>query len=195
MSYRPWKVHERNVAKALGGTRIPRGANFSKSLPDVISEVSFLDKDIILLAECKHFASKPIFNVVSSLLDDKHDTVTIITPDKSNLIFFYIDNIKEIYKKDFYQKKNKTLDKKAPGYVVNYFQQAVGYIDLIFSDVFVKAYIASLFNKTIDRDLTIPIVCLGQKKTSKIICYTEKENIDYINNLVYDKNKRKDSIS
>jgi hypothetical protein len=34
-----WKNHERSLAKAFGGKRVSRGADFSQSLPDVIHPV------------------------------------------------------------------------------------------------------------------------------------------------------------
>lgn len=41
-----WKRHERQTAKALGGKRISRGMDFSKSLPDV--------EHPLLSVECKY---------------------------------------------------------------------------------------------------------------------------------------------
>jgi hypothetical protein len=46
-----WKTHERTTAKALGGTRQSRGANFGQSLPDI--------EHSIFSVECKYRKQLP----------------------------------------------------------------------------------------------------------------------------------------
>lgn len=63
-----WKRHERQTAKILGGKRLSRGMDFSKSLPDV--------EHPLLSIECKYRAK------ISSFLKDGIKQAMKYNPDK-----------------------------------------------------------------------------------------------------------------
>lgn len=59
-----WKDLERTVAKKFGGYRIPRGGDFSESLPDVVADVTKLfplanKVDAAFVVECKYRQHQP----------------------------------------------------------------------------------------------------------------------------------------
>lgn len=178
MSYSPWKVHERAVAKALRGYRIPRGANFSESLPDVVS--NYLTTHTIL-AECKHFKYRAIYDSLKEELEYN----SFLYSKENGYVFFNIKDIDILL--SFAQDNCFILENKIPKYIVDFFKQATEYIPDLFSNNKKKFMLENYLGENIIYDKILPIVCLGQKKSSTIICYT---HIDYL----HDKNKRKTSI-
>lgn len=67
-----WKVLERYVARVLGGERVTRGADFSKSAPDVSHEYFTI--------ECKYRTSsfKPIYDAMEQAKQYDGDKVPLV---------------------------------------------------------------------------------------------------------------------
>lgn len=75
-----WKRHERQTAKALGGNRVSRGMDFSRSLPDI--------EHPLLSIECKYRAR------ISGFLKDGIKQAEKYDPDKIPCLVLKEKNMK-----------------------------------------------------------------------------------------------------
>lgn len=168
MPSQAWKNMERRVAKALQGTRIPRGANFSSSLPDVISDssVTIPRSEGLILTECKHSQTNPWVDKISKAYDGR--LLTIKEKDEQYL-FFKLEDIYLLSGTDRYRKAEQ-IKGKVPKYIKDHLEQSRKYIKTITTDIVLKAVIQSKTGITNIKSY-LPIVCIAKKhKEFKLAC-------------------------
>lgn len=187
-----WKAHERFVAKALQGKRIPRGANFSRSLPDVIadSSLSIPGSKGLIFAECKYSISNPWIGLISDIYKNKLISVPgNITTDPS-LILFELDDIKELINYPLLKDSNKgfqVFKKKIPDYINNNLIQSRDYLQSVLLDPVIKASLQAITNLDILLP-KLPIVVIAEKSKSFRLAYTSTIDLDI---FYRDQNTRK----
>ena len=171
-----WKALERNVAKAVQGHRIPRGADFSDKLPDVIASA---DKTIAraeggIFAECKHSKSNPWVTYIDELYDGRllsagngEDTIILLSLTDIHLL----SNPKGYI-------TATPVDKKVPGYMYDHITQSRSYIAKCKEDIVLKAVIRQMTGLS-KLDAELPIVVMAQKYKSFRLCYVSL--IDLLN--------------
>ena len=180
-----WKEHERRTAKALQGVRIPRGANFSDSLPDVVANAKGIlaRAEGIIYAECKYSINNPWVDYISSIYDNK-----LLRID--NLIFFSLEDIWLLSDPTRVGKSKKVTKKKIPKYLRDYLEQSKKYIDLVSRDPILKLIIATKSNCT-KTHINLPIVCVGKRYNSFKLTYTGIDDILNFYQLQNDQSYRK----
>lgn len=174
----PWKDLERTVAKKFSGYRIPRGGDFSESLPDVIADVS---KTFPLLSkgpsafsiECKYRQNQPWINKYKRIKAERFsesDFCILKIPVKNvggmddNICMMPVDYVFNYFAMEN-PAKTATLREDLPDYIVDYCTQSYMYaIDPEYR-MRVHLYYWKLAKesskKTFER--FIPIVVLGQR--------------------------------
>jgi len=170
-----WKNLERHVAAVLGGKRIPRGSNFSKSLPDVLADasLSLARAEGVILAECKYSSKHPWIDQVEEIYDGK----LLSIKDKDDEFIFF--DLKDMHLLADPKRVSKTipLDKKLSKYILNYYEQAVSYLDLVNDDkarIVLEAYAGISFNTT---KPLLPIVVMAKKRKEFRLAYTKKSDL------------------
>jgi len=194
-----WKAHERFVAKALQGKRIPRGANFSRSLPDVIADASLSIPGTkgLIFAECKYSINNPWVSLISDIYKNKLIIVPVQSRDcftksteEPSLILFELGDIKELntypFLKDSY-KKLQQFNKKVPDYILNNLTQSRDYLQTVVLDPVTKASIQAITNLDILLP-KLPIVVIAEKSKSFRLAYTSNIDLDI---FYRDQNNRK----
>lgn len=174
-----WKAHERFVAKALQGFRIPRGANFSRSLPDVVSDakLSLPSMEGLIFTECKYSVSNPWVNYISSKYEGKPLLVT--NKDKTDiLVCTQLEDLHNIKSSNLY--KQSKIIRNIPKYIFDNLEQCRGYIDIILADALNRATITALTGLTM-REPILPIVCIAEKRKTFRLCYTSLRDIEVFN--------------
>ncbi len=168
-----WKNLERNVAKALQGFRIPRGANFSRSLPDVVADSSktIARSNGLIFAECKYSVSQPWVD----LIEDRYNGKLIKVENNSSLIFFELQDIHLLSDPTRYTRA-EMYDKKVPSYLRDNIQQSRNYIDIVKKDLIMSASIYQLTSISVTSPI-LPIVVLAQKGKSFRVAYTTVEDL------------------
>lgn len=140
-----WKDLERTVAKKLGGYRIPRGGDFSESLPDVVADITktfpLANKtDAAFLVECKYRQSQPWIDKYKELKRsagfEQQPYCILKIPTKNvsdmddNICMMPIDYLFDYFSVDNYS-RIITIDKDLPDYITSFVKQSYEYsIDL-----------------------------------------------------------------
>ena len=174
-----WKDLERTVAKKLGGYRIPRGGDFSESLPDVISDVCNLFPlankiPAGFLVECKYRQSQPWIDKYKELKKssgfDLQPYVILKVPAKNasgmddNICFMPID-----YLFDYFAPENSgrtiTINKELPTYITDFVRQSYEYSIDIECRMRVHLYYWKLAKDQSKKKFNtfVSLVALGQK--------------------------------
>lgn len=182
-----WKVLERFVAKALQGHRIPRGANFSRSLPDVIadSSLTIARSKGIILAECKYSISNPWVPLFEDLYEGKLLTVL---GKKASLVLFELQDIHLLSDRNRY-KNAHIIHKDIPGYIQNNLEQAERYVPLLINDKITQATIHSLTGVDPNQP-ALPIVVLAQKQRPFRLAYASTLSLEVFYNSQNDQSYR-----
>lgn len=188
-----WKGHERFVAKSLGGHRIPRGANFSRSLPDVVadSSISLPNTKGIIFAECKYSVSNPWVRLISDIY--KEDVIIVPGKHKSDpfLIMFELTDIAKIF--NYRNKHVQKYHKQIPSYITEDLQQSSEYLDSVMQDPVTKASLEVITGLNIQLP-KLPIVVMAEKGKSFRLAYTSNYHFDnflFLQNIILDdKNSR-----
>ncbi len=187
MSYHAWKQHERDTAKALLGKRIPRGANFSRSLPDVVADsIHTLKLPGTIFAECKYSANMPWLNKYKTKIYNENFKVFPVA-NSDRLLFFDIENISSLLILHTYA---DDIVISIPDYILDYLQQSQKYVSKTLSSPLDCITIKSLSDIDIQHKPVLPIVCLRTKKDSTILAYTYQSFLSNYLNSTNDKNKR-----
>ena len=183
-----WKGHERFVAKSLGGHRIPRGANFSRSLPDVVadSSVSLPGTKGLIFAECKYSVNNPWVRLIA----DIYDNDVIIVPGKHTtdpfLIMFELSDISKLF--NYRNKHVKKYKKQIPDYISSHLQQSCEYLDTVMTDPVTKASLEVITGLNVGLP-KLPIVVMAEKGKSFRLAYTSNYHFDnflFIQNIILD---------
>ena len=126
-----WKDLERTVAKELKGFRIPRGRDFSQSLPDVIADASYTfncPSTKGLIAECKYRSKQPLIDLYKKQIDkatpSKYYTVILKDKDNKEIYLTPLEDLKHI--KSLYM-HFITVKKVIPKYLTDAFKQSFDY--------------------------------------------------------------------
>lgn len=183
-----WKNLERTTAKILKGKRIPRGSNFSKSLPDVLadSSLTLARSNGVLLAECKYSAKHPWVTQIEDIYDGK---LLSIKHEDSEFLFLDVKDLHLLADPARVNKAIKIADKTIPKYILDYHNQAAGYTALSNDPqacVVLNAYSGiSISNMT----PMLPIVVMAKKgkafrlacvnKTALLAFYTQQNDQSY----------------
>lgn len=187
MSYHAWKQHERDTAKALLGKRIPRGANFSRSLPDVVADsINTLSLPGTIFAECKYSANMPWLNKYYKVIYKEQYKVFPIA-SVNRLLFFDLQNIKSLLSLETYA---DDISINIPDYILEYLEQSEKYITKTLNSPLDCITIKSLSDIDIQHKPVLPIVCLRTKKDSTILSYTSQSFLSKYLQGSDDKNKR-----
>lgn len=173
-----WKAAERFIAKTLGGVRIPRGANFSKSLPDVVAPANYsiARSNGIIFAESKYSVSNPWVRKIEELCKVKK-FVRIISersPSKS-LIFFDIRDTHVLTSPSALANAEPIYIDTFPNYIIEHLKQSVDYLDIVKKDPITVASIQSLINLSPITEVILPIVVLTERYKSFRVSYTSYE--------------------
>lgn len=183
MPSQAWKQHERDTAKALLGKRIPRGANFSRSLPDVVADArDSLGIPGVIFAECKYSAHMPWLNIYKSKIYKEPYKIYRLK-GKETLLFFEIEHLGCLLDTSKYTNVSTKLS--IPSYIYEYLDQAQRYINKTLSSPLDCITIKALSNIDIQDKKVLPIVCLRTKQDSTILCYTIES---YFTTFIDDKN-------
>ncbi len=177
-----WKAHERYVAKTLQGKRIPRGANFSRSLPDVIadSSLSIPGSKGLIFAECKYSISNPWVGLISDIYKNKLISIPGNKPSDPYLILFELDDIKELSHYPVLKTSDKAFQsykKKIPDYINNNLIQSREYLQSVLLDPVTKASLQAITNLDILLP-KLPIVVIAEKSKSFRLAYTSSIDLD-----------------
>ncbi len=120
-----WKNLERYVAGMFNGTRIPRGSDFSKSLPDVVVDAgyvcsAFVNSKTAVLFECKYRSKQPFID-----LYEKSDLDYFVL---GSYLFFGLQHSNNAISYGMRGECPKLkINKKIPKYIDDYMEQAREY--------------------------------------------------------------------
>lgn len=182
-----WKDFERFVSKALQGYRIPRGANFSRSLPDVVSNASLTIAKTkgLIYAECKY----SIDNFWVRLMEPFYDGKLLVLPRKEDhLILFELRDIHLLSNPDGYLNGTKII-RSIPDYINRHLDQSREYIKIVRSDPITQASIQAITGLSPSLPI-LPIVVLGQKSKAFRLSYTSTTDLYNFHLLQNDKDSR-----
>lgn len=183
-----WKGLERYVAKCLGGKRIPRGANFSDSLPDVVADASInipKSKGVIFV-ECKHSKNQPWVDYIEPIYDHK-----LLVAGERNIqpiVLFELADI-HLLSNFVFNSRTPILDRAIPGYMHKHINQAKMYIDLYKSD---KILEYTIHNASAVDDIVceLPLVVMAKKHSSFRLAYVALKDLYTFYSIQYDKHYR-----
>jgi len=183
-----WKGHERFVAKSLGGHRIPRGANFSRSLPDVVadSSLSLPNTKGLIFAECKYSVNNPWVRLISDIYDNDVIIVPGIHDSDPFLIMFELSDISKLF--NYRNKHTKKYKKQIPDYITAHLQQSCEYLDSVTADPVTKASLEVITGLNILLP-KLPIVVMAEKGKSFRLAYTSNYHFDnflFLQNIILD---------
>lgn len=169
-----WKGLERHVAKALQGQRIPRGADFSDKLPDVIapSALSIARTDGAIFAECKHSKSNPWIPYIEEVYTGK--LLTAGAEDNKIILF----DLQDIHLLSDPTRWNRAISvsRKVPQYMLDHIDQSRGYISKCMSDIVLKAVIFKMTGLS-KIHASLPIVVMAQKHKSFRLAYVSLKDL------------------
>ena len=173
-----WKAAERFIAKALGGHRIPRGANFSNSLPDIVAPASntLARATGLIFAESKYSKNNFwVYNMKEHYLSDR--SVVKFIEDKTNkqYLFFELRDIHKLSDPKIIAQSFVVYSSKFPKYIVEHFDQSKDYIDIVKKDPITTASITSMTNISPFYSPVLPIVVLTKARKSFRLAYTDCE--------------------
>jgi hypothetical protein len=182
-----WKQLERLVAKALQGHRIPRGANFSRSLPDVIADSSktLARSNGLIFAECKYSQYQPWVELIRDQYTGK--LIRVKTKDDS-LIFFELNDVHLLSDPSRYSRACE-YSKQVPAYLIDNLQQSRDYIDIVRKDLIMSASVYQLTAINIDNPI-LPIVVMAHKGKSFRVAYTSVKDLMAFYTLQHDQSYR-----
>lgn len=179
MVSKQWKGHERFVAATLKGHRIPRGANFSRSLPDVVadSSLTLARSSGLIYAECKYSSKKTWVQTFESIYDGH----LLYLPNNINKYLFF--DIKDIHLLADPSRISKALlgptrIKKIPRFITSYMDQSRSYVALTGTDPITKATLQAIVNPSFKDGYdfsncpVLPIVVIGQRYKTFRLAYT-----------------------
>lgn len=170
-----WKGLERYVAKCLEGKRIPRGANFSDSLPDVVadSSISIPGSEGVIFVECKHSKNQPWIDYIEPVYDGQ--PILAGTKNIQPIVLFELADIGLI--SNFVPTDSTpVLDRAVPGYMHSHIDQAKMYIDLYKSDKILEYTIHNSTNlESIACEL--PLVVMAKKHSSFRLAYVALKDL------------------
>lgn len=173
-----WKAAERFIAKALGGHRIPRGANFSNSLPDIVApaNATLARAQGLIFAESKYSQNNPwVDNVKEKYLTD-HSVVKFIDDStKKHYLFFELRDITKLSNPKIISTATPFYFTKFPKYILEHFDQSKDYIDIVKADPITTASITSMTNISPLYSPVLPIVVLTKARKSFRLAYTDCE--------------------
>lgn len=160
---------ERTVAKALLGKRIPRGANFSDSLPDVIasSGETIARSEGLIFGECKHSKNNPWVPYIEKQYDSR--LLTAGAGDEK-IVLFELNDI-HLLSCPVRYRSAELIEKKVPGYMYKHLDQARGYTQVYKEDIVLKASLTQMTGIT-KFICELPIVIMAKKHSSFRLCYT-----------------------
>lgn len=172
-----WKSLERHVAKALQGFRIPRGADFSKSLPDVIADASLTiaKSQGCIVAECKYSVRQPWVTKIKKIYDGK-PLLMMSGSNGREARYILLCKLEDVR---FLGKHNQSLITnihgiRTPKYIKENIEQARGYVKMIQSDEHARSVLKAASGLSIDPYQPIlPIVVLGKKNDSFRLAYCD----------------------
>jgi hypothetical protein len=173
-----WKDLERTVAKKFGGYRIPRGGDFSESLPDVVADVTKLfplanKVDAAFVVECKYRQHQPWINKYKTIKKEEFSNrdycvlkfpVTNAGNMEDNICMMPID-----YIFDFFSLSNsgnhRIVANVLPDYILDYCSQSYNYALDIEYRMRVHLYYWKLCKDQTKKKFNsfIPLVAIGQK--------------------------------
>lgn len=182
-----WKGHERFVANALLGTRIPRGADFSDRLPDVVaaSSKTIARTKGVIFAECKHSQRNPWVTYIESIYDGR--LLRAGTGDET-ICLFELKNIHLLSNPRGYL-CTKELDKKVPKYMYDHIEQSKSYINIVKSDIVLTAVVCQMTDLS-NISSELPIVVMAQKHKSFRLAYVALNDLLAFYNLQNDPSYR-----
>lgn len=186
MPTQSWKNLERHVAKILTGQRIPRGANFSRSLPDVVAQAkySIARADGMIYAECKYSCKNTWVPKFEALWNGK---LLQIPSPKFNYIFFPLTEIHLLSDPTRY-KNAITVKGRIPKFITSHIEQSRYYVEECRNNPITRVSINAIAGMSPTLPV-LPIVVLAKKGKQFRLAYTT----DYDLNLFYssqnDKNK------
>lgn len=182
-----WKNLERFVAKALQGKRIPRGADFSDSLPDVIADSSktIARTEGMIFAECKYSQKNPWVTYINNIYNGK---LLRAGRGDDTIILFELDNIHLLSDPTRYTRAEK-LKRKVPKYMYDHIDQSKGYIDICKSDIVLTAVIRKMTGLS-KISAELPIVVMAQKYKSFRLAFVALNDLLAFYNLQDDPSYR-----
>jgi hypothetical protein len=184
-----WKHLERYVAKFLGGERIPRGANFSDSLPDVVASTKpfFKDTDGLIFVECKHSKNQPWIDYIQSIY--KGEIVVAGANTSNPLVLFELEDIHLLL--DFtYDSDITILDRLVPAYMQSHLSQVQDYILQFQKDKKLQYTILESANILLSNS-ELPLVVMAKKHSSFRLTYVALNSLYDFYSLQYAKHYRK----
>ena len=178
---------ERFTAKALQGHRIPRGANFSRSLPDVIakSEFTLARSNGLLYAECKYSSKSTWVNKFESVYEGK---LLHIYKGSTKFIFFPLEDIHLLSDPRRYR-SSVQVKGSIPKYINTYIEQSRNYIKSCREDPITKASLAVIVGRSPEVSI-LPIVVIGQRYKSFRLVYTTDTDLNIFYSLQNDQSYR-----
>ena len=183
-----WKGLERYVAKCLGGKRIPRGANFSDSLPDVVADASInISKSKgVIFAECKHSKNQPWVDYIEPVYN--HQLIIAGIHNIQPIVLFELADI-HLLSKFAPNSRTTVLDKRIPRYMHRHIEQARMYIDLYKSDKILEYTIhnASAVDNIV---CELPLVVMAKKHSSFRLAYIALKDLYNFYSMQNDKHYR-----
>lgn len=173
-----WKAAERFIAKALEGHRIPRGANFSNSLPDIVAPANktLARAQGLIFAESKYSKNNPwVDNVKEDYLTDRPVAKFIDDTTNKHYLFFELRDINKLSNPAVLRTASPFYFSKFPKYILEHFDQSKNYIDIVKADPITTASITSMTNISPMYSPILPIVVLTKARKSFRLAYTDCE--------------------
>lgn len=164
------------MAKALQGNRIPRGANFSDSLPDVIADSSnvLARSNGIIFAECKYSQSNPWVPYVEENYNNK---ILKAGKDKEEILLFDLSDIHLLSNPKAWIDCEK-LSRSVPGYMYANIKQSKGYINICKQDTILIAVIKQM-TKLSSLSPELPLVVMAQRYKKFRLAYVALDDLLY----------------
>lgn len=162
-----WKNLERYVAKYFGGKRIPRGADFGQSLPDVIAPSPY-PKGGSILVECKYSQNQPWIDLLMREAKKYDHLETVLIFKAGQFVFWDLEMSSEILNKEH---TIITLKRRVPGYIKENYNQCVTYL-----------ITHPTFSQNIEPAPYLPMVVMGKRQCPVRVAYTlQKTFNEYFN--------------
>lgn len=171
-----WKAAERFIAKALGGNRIPRGANFSNSLPDIVApaNASLARAEGLIFAESKYSKNNPwVTNMEKKYLTDNAVVKFVDEANKKEFLFFELADITKLSNPAIIRTAKTFYFNRFPNYILEHFEQSKSYIDIVKADAITTASITSMTSISPMYAPILPIVVLAKARKSFRLAYTD----------------------
>lgn len=173
-----WKDLERTVAKKFGGYRIPRGGDFSESLPDVVADVTKLfplanKVDAAFVVECKYRQHQPWISKYKSIKKEEFPSaeycilkfpVTNAIGMQDNICMMPVDYVFNFFSFNS-PGHQRIVSNILPDYILDYCNQSYNYALDIEYRMRVHLYYWKLCKDQVKKKFNsfIPLVVIGQK--------------------------------